>query len=196
MAFTAKILSWHFHHLNIVCCLLKRRPTKGGGGHGHPRTPPLPPPLATPLRLDEKPCNEGWVGEMQLLLNQYIACWHEISLLTFMQLWVMTHVIKFTNKWTHGSEETKYCNISEMNTSNKMKNSLRASSLLSTTLRAPRLSRAPPDILLTGWIKIDSISKTTTFKDQLTFFFWDDVGEFSGSWIFLDLKMLTLLDYL
>ena len=58
-----------------------------------------------------------------------------------------------------------------MNTSNKMKNSLRASSLLSTTLRAPRLSRAPPDILLTGWIKIDSISKTTTFKDQLTFFF-------------------------
>ena len=45
MAFTAKILSWHFRHLNIVGCLLKRRPTKeGGGGHGHPRTP-----LATPL---------------------------------------------------------------------------------------------------------------------------------------------------
>ena len=44
MAFTAKILSWRFHHLNIVGCLLKRRPTKGGGGHGHPRTP-----LATPL---------------------------------------------------------------------------------------------------------------------------------------------------
>ena len=35
MAFTAKIL---FRHLNIVGCLLKRRPTKGGG-HGHPRTP-------------------------------------------------------------------------------------------------------------------------------------------------------------
>ena len=36
MAFTAKILSWHFRHLNIVGCLLNRRPTKGG----HPRTPP------------------------------------------------------------------------------------------------------------------------------------------------------------
>ena len=40
MAFTAKILSWRFRHLNIVGCLLKRRPTKGG--HGHPRTPPSP----------------------------------------------------------------------------------------------------------------------------------------------------------
>ena len=30
MAFTAKILSWRFHHLNIVGCLLKRGPTKGG----------------------------------------------------------------------------------------------------------------------------------------------------------------------
>ena len=40
MAFTAKIFSWRFRHLNIVGCLLKRRPTKGGGGgHGHPRTP-------------------------------------------------------------------------------------------------------------------------------------------------------------
>ena len=38
MAFTAKILSWRFCRLNIVGCLLKRRPTKGG--HGHPRTPP------------------------------------------------------------------------------------------------------------------------------------------------------------
>ena len=45
MAFTVKILSWRFRHLNIVGCLLKRRPTKGG--HGHPRTPPPPP--ATPL---------------------------------------------------------------------------------------------------------------------------------------------------
>ena len=46
MAFTAKILSWRFRRLNIVGCLLKRRPTKGskggegGVGHGHPRTPP------------------------------------------------------------------------------------------------------------------------------------------------------------
>ena len=38
MAFTAKILSWRFRHLNIVGCLLKRRPTKGG--HGHTRIPP------------------------------------------------------------------------------------------------------------------------------------------------------------
>ena len=30
VAFTAKILSWRFRHLNIVGCLLKRRPTKGG----------------------------------------------------------------------------------------------------------------------------------------------------------------------
>ena len=37
-AFTANILSKRFRHLNIVGCLLKRRPTKGG--HGHPRTPP------------------------------------------------------------------------------------------------------------------------------------------------------------
>ena len=44
MAFTAKILSWRFRHLNIVGCLLKRRPTKGGSRH--PRTPPT---LATPL---------------------------------------------------------------------------------------------------------------------------------------------------
>ena len=34
MAFTAKILSSRFCHLNIVGCLLKR------GCHGHPRTPP------------------------------------------------------------------------------------------------------------------------------------------------------------
>ena len=53
MAFTAKILSWHFCQLNIVGCLLKRRPTKGGG-HGHPRTP-----LATPLVGNVK-CVEYW----------------------------------------------------------------------------------------------------------------------------------------
>ena len=38
----------HYRHgfspRNIVGCLLKKRLTKGGGGHGHPRTP-----LATPL---------------------------------------------------------------------------------------------------------------------------------------------------
>ena len=40
MAFTATILSWRFRHPNIVGCFLNRRPTKGGGGHGDPRTPP------------------------------------------------------------------------------------------------------------------------------------------------------------
>ena len=39
MAFTAKILSWRFRHLNIVGCLLKRRPTKEGS-----RAPQDPPP--------------------------------------------------------------------------------------------------------------------------------------------------------
>ena len=48
MAFTAKILSWRFRHLNIISCLLKRRPTKEGGVTGTPG-PPLPPPPATHL---------------------------------------------------------------------------------------------------------------------------------------------------
>ena len=48
MACTAKILSWRFRHLNIVGCLLKRRPTKGGSRA--PQDPPRPPaPQATPL---------------------------------------------------------------------------------------------------------------------------------------------------
>ena len=38
MAFTAKILSWRFHHLNIIGCLLKRRPSKGGSQA--PQDPP------------------------------------------------------------------------------------------------------------------------------------------------------------
>ena len=50
MAFTAKILSWRFRHLNIVGCLLKRRPTKGGGGGGEGVTGTPGPPLATPLK--------------------------------------------------------------------------------------------------------------------------------------------------
>ena len=40
MAFTAKILSWRFRHPNIVGCLLKRRPTKGGGGVTGTPNPP------------------------------------------------------------------------------------------------------------------------------------------------------------
>ena len=48
MAFTAKILSWRFRRLNIVGCLLKRRPTKGakGGVTGTPGPPPPPPSYA------------------------------------------------------------------------------------------------------------------------------------------------------
>ena len=43
MAFTAKILSWRFRYLNIVGCLLKRRPTKRGS-----RAPQDPPPSYAP----------------------------------------------------------------------------------------------------------------------------------------------------
>ena len=50
MAFTAKILSWRFRHLNIVGCLLKRRPTKGGGGGGS-RAPQDPPSYAPVIPL-------------------------------------------------------------------------------------------------------------------------------------------------
>ena len=48
MAFKAKILSWRFRHLNIVGCLLKWRPTKGGGGGvtGTPGPPKLRPWIA------------------------------------------------------------------------------------------------------------------------------------------------------
>ena len=38
MAFTAKMNI--VGHLNIVGCLLKRRPTKGGGGWRAPQDPP------------------------------------------------------------------------------------------------------------------------------------------------------------
>ena len=47
MAFTANILSWHLRHLNIVGCLLKKRPTKGGS------QAPQDPPLATPLKCSQ-----------------------------------------------------------------------------------------------------------------------------------------------
>ena len=40
MAFTAKILSWRFRNLNIVGCLLKRRPTKGGSRAAQDPPPP------------------------------------------------------------------------------------------------------------------------------------------------------------
>ena len=40
MAFTARILSWRFRHLNIIGCMLKRRPTKGGSRAPQDRRPP------------------------------------------------------------------------------------------------------------------------------------------------------------
>ena len=43
MTFTAKILSWRFRHLNIVGCLLKRRPIKRGSRAPQDTTPPPPP---------------------------------------------------------------------------------------------------------------------------------------------------------
>ena len=51
MAFTAKILSWRFRHLNIVGCLLKRRSTKGGSRA--PQDPPSPPSYAPELVFDK-----------------------------------------------------------------------------------------------------------------------------------------------
>ena len=64
MVFTAKILSWRFHHLNIVGCLLKTRPTKGGSRA--PQDPP--PPLATPLKAEnETTCSNGWFDFLHLI---------------------------------------------------------------------------------------------------------------------------------
>ena len=62
MAFTAKILSWRFRHLNIVGCLLKRRPTKGGS-----RAPQDPPPsYALDTKQLTKVCyyNDGLLFEV------------------------------------------------------------------------------------------------------------------------------------
>lgn len=51
MAFTAKILSWRFRHLNIVGCFLKRRPAKGGS-----RAPQDPPSYAPGLAMGYHYC--------------------------------------------------------------------------------------------------------------------------------------------
>ena len=56
MAFTDKILSWRFRHLNIVGCFLKRRPTKGD--HGQPRTPPKNQPKGSEGRRERKQKNK------------------------------------------------------------------------------------------------------------------------------------------
>ena len=57
MAFTAKILSWRFRHLNIVGCLLKKKPTKRGPRH--PRTPPPSPSYAPGLIAREQALHLG-----------------------------------------------------------------------------------------------------------------------------------------
>ena len=64
MAFTAKILSWRFRHLNIVGCLLKRGPTKGGS-----RAPQEPPPPSYAPALQH--CLE-W---LQHCSNIATLCW-------------------------------------------------------------------------------------------------------------------------
>ena len=63
MAFTVKILSWRFRHLNIVGCLPKRRPTKGG--HGYPRNPP--PPSYAPGKSKSTKGNFSGGGQNSLL---------------------------------------------------------------------------------------------------------------------------------
>ena len=50
-AFTAKILSWRFRHLNIAGCSLKRRPNKGGSRA--PQNPPPPPSYAPGVSAHE-----------------------------------------------------------------------------------------------------------------------------------------------
>ena len=54
MAFTAKILSWRFRHLNIVGCLLQRRPTKGGSQA--PQDPPLAMHLVMSAECSSETC--------------------------------------------------------------------------------------------------------------------------------------------
>ena len=56
MAFTAKILSWRFRHLNIVGCLLKRRPTKEGGGGGGGSRALQDPPSYAPVAENSDSC--------------------------------------------------------------------------------------------------------------------------------------------
>ena len=64
MAFTAKILSWPFRHLNILGCLLKRRPTKGGS-----RAPQDPPP---PSYAPVKHCTRHTCGDEHSAALYYI----------------------------------------------------------------------------------------------------------------------------
>ena len=51
MAFTAKILSWRFRHLNIVGCLLKRKPNKGGSRAPQDSPPSYAPDVRSHIRI-------------------------------------------------------------------------------------------------------------------------------------------------
>ena len=51
MTFTAKILSWHFRHLNIVGCLLKKKAYQGGS------------------RVPQDPTSYAPVNESQVLIH-------------------------------------------------------------------------------------------------------------------------------
>ena len=72
MAFTAKTLSWRFRYLNIVGCLLKRRPTKEGGVTGIPG----PPPLATPLVVISLTVHNPLFSVHKLRLNKLMQCFY------------------------------------------------------------------------------------------------------------------------
>ena len=71
MAFTAKILSWRFRHLNIVGCLLKRRPTKGGS-----RAPQDPPSYAPGHCFEDLPLGRRlyWSVLLDLFCCQKKIC--------------------------------------------------------------------------------------------------------------------------
>ena len=47
----AKMLSWSFRHLNVVGCLLKRRPNKGGSRA--PQDPPSYAPALLPIAVNK-----------------------------------------------------------------------------------------------------------------------------------------------
>ena len=90
MAFTAKILSWRFRHLNIVGCLLKEGLPKGG--YVHPTTPP-PPSYA----LEAVSCFN--------ILTFYLSDWRSLKLCTHKYLSFQNTFILFTLRF-HLAEHT------------------------------------------------------------------------------------------
>ena len=72
MAFKAKISSWRFRHLNIVGCLLKRRPTKKGA-----RTPQDPPSYATEFLYARLNCNLQLYSFPSTCLDFNLIAWSD-----------------------------------------------------------------------------------------------------------------------